>query len=112
MRFGSLAFLLLVSCTKPASQAPVSPEEAAKEALVRQGKTVYSSNCTACHNADPAKDGPLGPAIFGSSKELIEARVLRAEYPAGYTPKRKTKVMVALPQLKGDLDSLAAFLKN
>ena len=71
-----------------------------------------AANCTACHNADPAKDGPLGPAIFGSSKELIEARVLRAEYPAGYTPKRKTKVMVALPQLKGDLDSLAAFLKN
>ncbi len=87
---------------------PVSPEEA----LVKQGKAVYNSNCSTCHSSNPAKDGPLGPAILGSSRELLEARVLRAEYPPGYTPKRKSKVMVALPQLKADLDSLAAFLKN
>lgn len=109
MKF-SVFLLLLAACTKPGSDgAPVSPEET----LVRTGKSVYASNCIACHNPDPTKDGPLGPAVKGSSRELIEARVLRAEYPPGYTPKRKSKVMVALPQLNAnDLDALAAFLKN
>jgi mono/diheme cytochrome c family protein len=76
-----------------------------------KGKKVYFANCIACHSADPSKDGTLGPAIKGSSKELIEARVLRAEYPPGYKPKRETKLMVALPHLKDAIDDLAAFLE-
>jgi mono/diheme cytochrome c family protein len=64
----------------------------------------------ACHNSDPAKDGPLGPALQGSSRELLEYRVLRTEYPPGYTPKRNTKVMPTFPFLKNEIPYLAEYL--
>ena len=76
-----------------------------------KGKQVYFASCIACHSADPTKDGTVGPAIKGSSKALIEARVLKAEYPPGYKPKRDTKLMVALPQLAGSIEDLALFLQ-
>lgn len=78
--------------------------------LAEQGRGYYLSSCTACHNADPSKDGALGPAVLGSSYALIEARVMKAEYPAGYTPKRETRVMVAMPFLEKQLPALAAYL--
>jgi hypothetical protein len=60
---------------------------------------------------DPTLPGPLGPEVKGSPRDLIEARVLRAEYPVGYTPKRPTTLMQPLPQLAGNIDDLAAYLK-
>jgi len=68
------------------------------------------ANCTACHSPDPTRDGTMGPAIAGSSPELVEARVVRAEYPPGYTPKRDTKLMPAQPFLKADVPAIAAYL--
>lgn len=76
-----------------------------------RGRQVYLAQCIACHNSDPSRDGPLGPAIKGSSRELLEARVLRVEYPPGYTPKRRTTIMKPMPQLAASIDDLAAFLK-
>jgi mono/diheme cytochrome c family protein len=73
---------------------------------------VYNSNCIACHGLDPTKDGALGPAVAGASLALIEARVLRSEYPEGYPPKRPTKVMIPLPHLEPRLDELAAYLNS
>jgi mono/diheme cytochrome c family protein len=75
-----------------------------------QGRRVYVANCTACHHVDPARDGALGPAIAGSSRELVESRVLGAKYPEGYEPKRETALMQPLPYLKNDIDELAAYL--
>ena len=95
--------VLVLACTTEPS-APPDP-------LAERGKSVYVQQCIACHNVDPAQTGALGPALKGSSRELIEARVLRAEYPPGYTPKRTTTTMVALPQLAGDIDALTAYLK-
>ncbi len=76
-----------------------------------RGKQVYLAQCIACHNSDPARDGPLGPAVKGSSRELLEARVVRGAYPPGYKPKRGTAIMKPLPQLASTIDDLAAFLK-
>ena len=76
-----------------------------------RGRQVYLAQCTACHNSDPSKNGPLGPAVKGSSRELLEARVLRAAYPPGYKPKRGTAIMQPMPQLVSALDDLAAYLK-
>lgn len=78
--------------------------------MIEAGRGVYNGNCTACHASNPAMDGALGPAVAGSSPALLEARVLRGEYPEGYTPKRKTRVMVALPHLEPKLPELAAYL--
>jgi mono/diheme cytochrome c family protein len=77
---------------------------------VEVGRSAYLANCIACHNADPTKDGSVGPAIAGSSPELVEARVTRAAYPPGYTPKRTTQLMPAQPFLKDMVPNLAAYL--
>jgi mono/diheme cytochrome c family protein len=76
-----------------------------------RGRQVYQAQCIACHNSDPSKNGPLGPAIKGSSRELLEARILRGTYPPGYKPKRGTAIMQPMPQLASALDDLAAFLE-
>ena len=68
------------------------------------------ANCIACHDRDPGREGVLGPAIAGSSRELIEARVMRAEYPPGYKPKRDTNLMPAQPFLRPQIEPLAAYL--
>lgn len=76
-----------------------------------RGRQVYLAECTACHNSDPAKDGPLGPAVKGSSRELLEAKILRASYPPGYPPKRSTALMPPQPKVAPNIPDLAAFLR-
>jgi mono/diheme cytochrome c family protein len=103
-----LPFLLtLVSgaCSKESDVADHNPDWA-------RGRAVYVANCVACHNNDPSKDGPIGPALKGSPRELLESRVLRTEYPAGYKPKRSTKVMPTFPFLKTEIPYLAAYLNG
>ena len=55
-------------------------------------------------------DGGIGPAVAGASLALLEARIMRNEYPEGYTPKRDTEAMIALPYLEKDLAAIVAFL--
>jgi mono/diheme cytochrome c family protein len=94
----------------PTPTQPVSPAELSPEELIEAGRSVYNANCIACHSLDPTKDGALGPAVAGSSLALLDARVLRAEYPEGYEAKRPTRVMIALPHLEPRLIELAAYL--
>ncbi len=77
-----------------------------------RGRGVYLANCTACHNPDPTRNGMLGPAVAGSSRELIEARVVQGGYPPGYTAKVDTKLMAPLPFLAGEVDALTAYLSS
>ena len=53
----------------------------------------------------------LGPAIKGSSRELLEAKILRGTYPPGYTPKRPSAVMQPMPHLASAIPDLAAYLQ-
>lgn len=78
--------------------------------LESRGKGVYISNCIACHNPNPTLDGSIGPAIAGSSLDLITHRVLTRGYPSGYKPKRNSEVMPAFPQLEKDAPGLHAYL--
>lgn len=82
------------------------------EELVAAGRATYAANCIACHSMNPAADGALGPSVAGASLELLEARVMRGEYPEGYTPKRPSRVMVPLPHLEARLPELAAYLQS
>ena len=103
--------LLATGCTKKSSESvPVAEMTAAQ--LSERGKSIYISNCISCHNIDPTKDGTIGPAVAGSSAELVEARLMRAEYPANYKPKRETRVMVALPHLQKEIPALSAYLSQ
>jgi mono/diheme cytochrome c family protein len=99
--------LVLTACSKDSDTANTG-----KKPDWERGKAVFVANCTACHNPDPSKDGPLGPAIRGSSRELLEARVLRGSYPPNYTPKRSTRVMPQFPFLKSEIPYLLAFLST
>jgi mono/diheme cytochrome c family protein len=91
----------LVGCSNQGNS--LSPE-------AERGRQVYVAQCTSCHAVDPAQNGPLGPAVKGSSRDLLEARILHGTYPPGYTPKRASAIMQPLPHLTGSLDDLAAFL--
>lgn len=92
--------------------AACSSEGKDTDPLVKRGKVVYQTNCTACHAPDPSLDGGMGPGVAGSSLELLTARIVRGEYPEGYAPKQKTGIMVALPFLEPELPALAAYLNQ
>lgn len=72
---------------------------------------MYLSQCATCHASDPSQAGPVGPAIKGSARALLEAKLLRGDYPPGYTPKRRTAVMPPQPQLEPDIPHLEVFLR-
>jgi len=91
---------------------PPAPETRSESEIIEAGRGVYMGNCTACHSIDATQDGALGPAVAGSSLELLQARIVRGDYPEGYTPKRPTRVMVALPHLELKLKDLAAYLQS
>ena len=76
-----------------------------------RGRQVYLAQCIACHNTNPAQPGAVGPPVRGSSKELLEAKIVNGAYPPGYTPKRPTRIMPPQPALGREVPSLAAFLK-
>ena len=83
---------------------------APEDPQVARGRAVYLANCIACHATDPSQAGGIGPDVAGSSMELLQARVVEGEYPAGYTPKRSSGVMPPFPHLAEDLPALHAFL--
>jgi mono/diheme cytochrome c family protein len=99
--------ITMTACSKDSDQV----ESNAQSTAWKRGRAVYVANCTACHNNDPSKDGPIGPANKGSSKELLEARVLSTSYPPGYKPKRPTRIMPQFPFLKEEIPYLAEYLK-
>jgi mono/diheme cytochrome c family protein len=116
------AVLLLAGCGRDEAPAPAAgpaPSDAGRPAAStaaavgdqEKGRQIYLGQCVACHNRDPAKDGPLGPALKGSPHELVETRVLHGTYPPGYTPKRNSKVMPPRPDLAPSIPDLAAYLR-
>ena len=102
----------LAALALTAALAGCSGQGGALSPEAERGRQVFASQCTSCHSSDPAKDGPIGPAVKGASRELLEARLLRGAYPSGYAPKRPSAVMQPMPHLAGSLDDLAAFLRQ
>ena len=121
----SLGFLACQETTAPmeksekSTSAPVasnpSPGKATdspptQQELIARGRSLYNSNCIACHSPNPAQNGAIGPAIAGSSMALLEAKVIHNTYPPGYTPKRDSQAMIPLPHLASGIPALHAFL--
>lgn len=101
-----LPLFLLTACQK--DDGPGRP----LTELESRGKAIYFTNCIVCHNPDPRLDGSMGPAITGSSFELLNARVLTRGYPEGYKPKRTSEIMPDFPGLKDDIPAIHAFLQS
>ena len=109
--YSLLTVLIFVcGCTKNAATSDSQPMTEVQ--LATRGQAIYKLNCIACHNPDPSLDGATGPAIKGSSLELVTARVTKAQYPEGYKPKRDSKIMPPLPQLEKEVPALHAFLNS
>ena len=110
--FGSSGWLLALAalaCGDAGGQvAPIDAEAA----LIARGKHYYDNVCIACHNGDPSVEGTLGPALAGASLEVIQAKVMRGEYPKGYTPKRDTGTMPRFQYLEPELGAIAAYLAS
>jgi len=87
-------------------------DTAGPQTAAQRGETIYRNACTTCHAQDPAQDGVLGPPVAGASAELLEAKLVRGEYPPGYTPKRATNQMPPLPHLKDYIADLATYLDS
>jgi mono/diheme cytochrome c family protein len=104
VRSASLAALALAFALGGCSESGLSPS-------AERGRQVYLAHCIACHNTDPAQAGAVGPPLRGSSRELLETKVLYGTYPPGYTPKRPTTVMVPIPAVAPEIASLAEYLR-
>jgi mono/diheme cytochrome c family protein len=108
-----VVLLFFAGCTKKSGEKAVETAiETSAEATLRRGRSIYQTQCTSCHGSDPKRAGALGPDVFGSSRELLERRILHGDYPAGHKPKSPSKVMVALPHLKNEIDALTAYLNS
>ena len=94
------------------AMACAGESEESGDPAVTRGAKIYRNVCVVCHNADPNQPGALGPANAGASRELLEAKLLRGEYPAGYTPQRNTQQMPRFEFLEPNLDDIAAFLAS
>jgi mono/diheme cytochrome c family protein len=111
--------LLLTACGPDEKSAPTAgpsgsasaPGAVSAAGDPAKGQQIWLGQCVACHNPDPGKDGPIGPAVKGASKDLLEARVVHGAYPPGYKPKRETKVMPPRPDLVASIPDLAAYLR-
>ena len=97
----AIAVAWLGACSRPDTTEPKN---------VASGREVYMANCASCHNSNPNVPGSSGPAIAGSPRVLIEARVLHQSYPPGYKPQRNSHLMRKLPWLGPKIDDLTAFL--
>lgn len=107
-----LLFIFVLTFSSVACKKETEKNRATENAtLFAQGKVIYLTRCTACHNTDPKFAGSLGPEILGSSKELITLRVLEAKYPKGYKPKRNSNLMIPMPDLREDIEALYEYLK-
>ena len=106
------AALLLLSCQKKVDVTTLTPEELKQEKLFKKGKALHVSFCSTCHNINPRLIGATGPAIYGSSLELLEKKVLHQQYPKGYLPKRKSNEMPAFPEFEKDIPAIHVFLNR
>ena len=56
--------------------------------------------------------GAVGPAVKGSSEDLLRAKVVQGTYPPNYKPQRPTAVMQPMPQLAEDIPAEALRSKD
>ena len=102
----SFLFLLLLGCP------PKNKIGDEVKVLAQKGQILFNTSCTSCHNSNPKLDGPIGPAIAGSSLELLQLKIRKGEYPAGHKPTRETKVMTLMPHLSDDdIKAIHAYLE-
>lgn len=105
---------------KPAAPAKpgfdVKPLTKVLPADLARGAKVYKANCVRCHNADPNLKGNLGPEQVDAPFEVVVSKIMTGKYPdplpKGFVPKRKTKAMTPLKNLKNDIPYIYAWIQS
>ena len=96
---------ILSACTsKMPAQIPQDP--------LQKGHLLYQARCTSCHNANPKIAGSLGPALQGTSLEVLKAKTKEGAYPLDYTPKRKTHLMPKQSLSDEEIQALFGYLNT
>ncbi len=108
---GALIFFNLISCTKK-EPVQIDPSTMSLEQNLQRGRSLSLANCASCHHVNPKMDGSIGPSVFGSSFELLKARLVDGDYPAGYKPKRESMSMIKMPHLEKEIPFLFEYLNN
>ena len=98
------ALATLVACSEE-TDSSVDP-------TIGRGEMIYRNVCVVCHNADPNEPGVLGPPIAQATRALLEAKVLRGEYPAGHAPARDTQQMPQFAYLEPNLGDIEAYIAS
>ena len=94
------------------ASANCSNGEVETQTAASRGEAIYRSVCITCHASDPTQDGNLGPAIAGSSEQLLRLKLAKGAYPPGYAPKRGSKLMPSFAYLEEHAGDIAAFLQE
>ena len=103
---------LLVAVISSFASVSCSNGDGETETAASRGESIYRSACITCHAADPSQDGNIGPAIAGSSEQLLRLKLVKGTYPSGYTPKHASKLMPNFEYLEAYSGDLAAFLQE
>ena len=103
---------LVVAAISSLASANCSNEAVETETAAGRGEAIYRSVCITCHAADPTQDGNIGPAIAGSSEQLLRLKLAKGAYPPGYPPKRASKLMPNFAYLEEYAGDIAAFLQE
>lgn len=114
-----LTLLLLFACSAPDPAPSVvavpspepSPTPSAPASRYELGKKRFNTSCLACHG-NPKVGRGSAPANWGSSEELLRAKVLSGSYPPGYKPKKPTRAMPKFPHLADEIINLTEYLNN
>jgi len=77
-----------------------------------KGRMVYFANCVTCHNNNPKKPGSIGPEVYGVPIDVFFQKIVFGKYPENYRPKRESKIMPLMPNLKKDISNLHAFINS
>lgn len=83
-----------------------------KVSLANDGRRIYESTCIRCHNHNPHRAGSLGPDLYTTPLSVFKTKVPRGHYPAGYSPKRKTRMMPKFPSLENKVDSIYNYIRS
>ncbi|PKA05738.1 c-type cytochrome [Leptospira ellisii] len=95
--------LVFANCKEDESLTP-------EQKLVSQGKGLYVTNCSACHNQNPAIDGAEDTYDEKLIFHFDKASSRIGTYPPGYVPKRQSQIMTRLPLNDDQIKSIEAFL--
>ena len=118
--FAFLLIMLFSSCEKKSINQEEAESEQDQKKLnniafttdIEKGRMVYFANCVSCHNNNPKKPGSIGPEVYGASIDVLAQKIVFGKYPENYSPKRTSKIMPLMPNLKKEISNLHAFINS